>query len=118
ALAVDVRLHLRIPAGDAVTEVHAGIDQRFDEFCLGLSHGTNCRFSICNLRLKGRWASTPVQSQIEESRIANLSLSSPARQRRPREPLTPWGLRLIEVVKQKPHRRHSRIGQTPRGKCQ
>jgi hypothetical protein len=39
ALAVDVRLHLGIPPADAVAEVDAGIDERFDEFCLRLGHG-------------------------------------------------------------------------------
>ena len=38
SLAVDIRLHFRIPAADAVTEMHAGIHQRFDEFCLRRCH--------------------------------------------------------------------------------
>jgi len=51
ALAVNVRLHLRIPAGDAVAEVDAGVNQRFDEFCLRLSHDemiADFQFAICD----------------------------------------------------------------------
>ncbi len=40
AFAVDVGLHLRIPAADAMTEMHAGVHQRFDEFRLSHSHET------------------------------------------------------------------------------
>ena len=40
ALAVDVRLHLRIPARDAVAEVDARVHERFDEFGLIRCHDT------------------------------------------------------------------------------
>src|SRR5206468_3195163 len=41
ALAVNVRLHLRVPTRTAVSEMHAGINEGLYEFCLRLSHVTD-----------------------------------------------------------------------------
>ena len=51
ALAVDVRLHLRVPTRNAVAEVNAGVDECFNEFCLRLSHEkliADFQFAICD----------------------------------------------------------------------
>ena len=51
-LAVDVGLHLRVPAADAVTEVDAGVHELFNEFCLRLCHTKKLRESSTRIQVR------------------------------------------------------------------
>jgi hypothetical protein len=93
ALAVDVGGHLRIPARDAMPEVDSGVHERFDDFCLLLllSHASEFRLRLCNLRLKGKMASV-LFSRKSASANRKPFPSSARRDTGGQEAGTAWGL--------------------------
>ena len=54
-LAVDVRLHLRVPARDAMAEMDTGVHEGFDEFSLSLCHDQHSK----STRWRGRTMPDP-----------------------------------------------------------
>ena len=81
-----------------MTEVHAGINERFDEFCLRLSHDeTNLPISNLRFAIEGQGTAIgPERVTVFQSQIGNrkpqISLFSPARQPAAKEPSIAMGL--------------------------
>jgi hypothetical protein len=72
ALAVDVRRHLRVPPRYAVAEVHARVDERFDEVCLRLLSHDHSK----SLRVPGA-ARIPARRQPEQKRAGQDAARPP-----------------------------------------
>ena len=81
ALAVDVRLHLRIPPRDAMAEVDACVHEAFDEFCLIRCHD--------------------LSTDGTATTFTKISRRQPIATRRPSRRCQPIGLWVTRLLQQK-----------------